>query len=365
MEHPPTSMRVLFYNDYSSKIGGAEIYLDNIVNHLNKRKIETKKIAFNPTHCIFNSPSIIERAKSIWLKHSLQEHIVQKFKAVINSFQPDIVHLNKNSLYTASINKVIKESCLPSICTIHDHYSLPFHQDSHSNREYIIPSLSFFRELNEKNITRLNYIPHFIDTTQWQFKKHAPKYSNQLLYVGRLEESKGIYVLLEAMCWLKKINPSVKLVCIGKGEKEAKIQKFIQANQLQAHLQFLGHQKQSVIQQYFHESAILLFPSIKAEIFGLVGIEAQASGIPVIASDVGGTREWCIDRKTGILVRPNEVRSLCNNIQKLLSNPSLRRELTDNAYQFVVNRFNKEQAIEKLIQLYRQMLKNDSQKAHR
>lgn len=371
MGNQPTVTKILFYNDYSNRIGGAETYLENTLTHLQSKGIKTAKVAFNQTNSVSTTPSIHQRVKSLLLNQFLQKDIVKQFEQELEEFQPDILHINNNRLYTASINKVAIASQLPIVRTIHDYYSIPFQntvkagihkrwlQTPISKANFIIPSYTLFHQLSQHSIPNLSYIPHFVDSGQWLYEKHTPKNTEQLLYVGRIEESKGIYVLLETMRQLKEINNRITLICIGEGDALLKVKILIQAYGLQNNIQLLGYQKQEVILQYFHNSAILLFPSITPELFGLVGIEAQASGIPVIASDVGGTREWCIPNQTGILIPPNDSSALSNAIQDLLQHPKRRSELTKNAYSFVRKHYNSEKSIQKLLQLYTQILEND------
>ena len=64
------------------------------------------------------------------------------------------------------------------------------------------------------------------------------------------------------------------------------------------------------------QSNVLVFPSVWAETLGIVGLEALAHGVPVVASDVGGVREWLDDEKTGFLVPPKSPQAIASAIQQ-------------------------------------------------
>ena len=367
-------MRVLFYNDNFSMLGGAETYWHNCSLALNEQGIITKQIAFNYSEILKNRLNIIRKIQQYYLSVFPQKVVMNRFEKIIQEFQPDLIHLNKNCLFTTSIHKVLHKLNIPSILTIHDYYSVYFsssikgliknkiHYPIPQKLNFIIPSYSLYKSLASKSRERLHHIPHFVDTADWPFNQARRVKPLQLLFVGRIEKAKGIYVLLDAIQYLKKWKNEIQLVCIGDGQEMSSFKKSIVKRGLENNIRLLGFQSWEIVQTYFSESAILLFSSIKRELFGLVGIEGQACGIPVIASDIGGVREWCIHNETGILVPPNQADRLAEAIRKLLESPSSQALLSEKAYQFVKNRFCKSKAIEQLIALYTDILNHDQQK---
>jgi glycosyltransferase involved in cell wall biosynthesis len=93
--------------------------------------------------------------------------------------------------------------------------------------------------------------------------------------------------------------------------------------------------------------------------FGITGLEAQAAGIPVIASDIGGIKEWCIDLQTGLLVPPGKAQHLAEKILNLLAYNPLQKLLSKKARQHVQDFYNIDYAVNKLIQLYKHLQKQN------
>jgi len=92
---------------------------------------------------------------------------------------------------------------------------------------------------------------------------------------------------------------------------------------------FLGAQNQELLPYYYSASDIVVMPS-HYESFGMVALEALASGTPVIASNVGGLRYIVNDGKSGFLVPPRSPETVANRIRDLVNDPALRRKMGEN-----------------------------------
>lgn len=122
---------------------------------------------------------------------------------------------------------------------------------------------------------------------------------NRLLYVGRLEENKGIDILMEAFQSLaKKRNKDLTLTIVGKGSKLAELNKIIRNETLSDKVTIIPGVHQSQLPEIYWKHSVLIFPSF-SESLGLVGIEAMACGLPVIGSNINGLNEYLIDKENG------------------------------------------------------------------
>jgi len=167
------------------------------------------------------------------------------------------------------------------------------------------------------------------------------------------EQKEGFYLTASRMVPYKRINliveafstmPEKELVVIGTGPDLKKIQSLATPN-----VQLLGYQPFDVLKGYLQRAKAFIFAA--EEDFGIVPIEAQACGTPVIAYGKGGALETVIDGKTGIFFRDQSVESLKEAIEKfegldITWNPKIIRE---NAEKFSKKRFQKElqQLVEK------------------
>jgi glycosyltransferase involved in cell wall biosynthesis len=135
----------------------------------------------------------------------------------------------------------------------------------------------------------------------------------RFLFLGRLEEEKGIHKLCEAFLQASDIHPDMELDVAGWGTLESELRAMYGRYHS---INFLGMvQGQSKMQALKNATAIIV-PSLVDEVFGLVTVEAYAFGKPVIASNLGGLPELVRDGETGWLIDPGDVNLL---VQRMLS----------------------------------------------
>lgn len=153
---------------------------------------------------------------------------------------------------------------------------------------------------------------------------------NQLLYAGRLEYSKGIHNLLGAFTNLKRSFPNLKLSVFGDQSYWPSLQEQIPHIQATTPgLEFYGKVPQTRIAEELQKAGCLVFPSLSFESAGLSVLDAQASGCPVVACDVGGVKEYLIP-ECGVLVDGPEPQKLEEALRGLLSDQERMRAMSQN-----------------------------------
>lgn len=148
----------------------------------------------------------------------------------------------------------------------------------------------------------------------------------RLLFVGRMEFSKGGDYLLRALSSLVKATEKrIAITFVGDGRLRSRWER--QANQLQhkhkrLQLQFTGWLSQNEIQKYMEQSDLLVVPSLWPEPFGQVGVESGLCGLPAVAFDVGGISEWLHHGVNGYLApgNPPTVKGLAQAIVRCMEN---------------------------------------------
>lgn len=176
-----------------------------------------------------------------------------------------------------------------------------------------------------------------------------------VLFVGRLVKNKGGTYLIQAMEWVQHKHPSVELVIIGDGEDREELEVMCQ-NKL-AKYQFLGLQSQEVVRKWMNKAKVLCVPSVtiesgKSEGFGLVFIEANAMGVPVVSFQTGGIREAVEHEQTGFLLPERDWMGLAIHIDLLLENDELWLQLSEQGKQRVSMLFNLQTQKQKLEKIY-------------
>jgi len=181
-----------------------------------------------------------------------------------------------------------------------------------------------------------------------------------VLFVGRLVPRKGLNYLISALSRVKEQFPAVTLTVIGDGPDRESCQEQAKL-ELANGFEFMGFQSHDVVRDTMSKAAVFCLPSItlptgETETFGLVFIEAQAMGVPVVSFDIGGIPEVVVDGKTGFLCPEGDVFSLAEKILILLKNPDLRQQMGNAGSAWVKKMFDLNKQTTKLENLYDKVL---------
>lgn len=173
----------------------------------------------------------------------------------------------------------------------------------------------------------------------------------RLVFAGALVPDKGLQLLLQAYAHLKQKLPRLSLDVYGSAELWGREPVFDTRTLMQQlpGVTFHGAVSQKELAQAFCGAGLLVFPSIWFETFGLTPVEAQATGCPVIAFDVGGVREGVSHGESGIIVPEITAEALTREIEILLNTPERLQQLGARAAKFVRERFSWEKVAEKVV----------------
>lgn len=154
-----------------------------------------------------------------------------------------------------------------------------------------------------------------------------------ILFVGRLAEKKGCAYLIKAMQQVDAL-----LVIAGSGPLEASCKALVKELHLEDKVRFLGPKPHTELRRIYASADIFAAPSVTAkggdvEGFGLVILEAMASGLPVIASNSGGITDIITDGENGLLAPERDSVQIAAHINTLLSSPSLYQKLSEASLQ--------------------------------
>jgi glycosyltransferase involved in cell wall biosynthesis len=180
------------------------------------------------------------------------------------------------------------------------------------------------RNLEWKAKTKLIY--NGIDLADFEYIKKIslpsvpPQY---LLFVGRLSAIKGVFPLLEAM---KLVHSSIHLVMVGDGDARPELERLILENNLSNRISLMGAQSGECVANWLQNSYALILPSFY-ETQGIVLMEANICGKPVIATAVGGVPEVVEHGRNGLLVPSHEPSTIAKSINYLYDNPTLAQNM--------------------------------------
>lgn len=151
-----------------------------------------------------------------------------------------------------------------------------------------------------------------------------------ILFIGRLVVEKGVQVLLDAFAGLLNDYPDARLTIAGHGPCAAELKEKAQFLGISDQVRFTGFVSEGIRNKLLSQSRVAVFPSLY-EPFGIVALEAMASGVPVIASRTGGLAETIDDGLTGLLCKPGDAGDLRRAMAALFDETELAAELSRNA----------------------------------
>ena len=173
-----------------------------------------------------------------------------------------------------------------------------------------------------------------------------------ILYVGRIVREKGIFTLLDAFEKLRKQGKDVSLVLVGEGPLKEDLAKEVLRRKLNDRVKLAGFVDEKKLVSLYNSSDAFVLPS-HYEPFGMVALEAMASRVPVVVSDVGGLSEIVEDGITGVKVPAANPSTLAEGILRVLEDRELSEQLKENAYRAVQERYRWDMIAEKTIEAYR------------
>lgn len=384
-------MKILLINDYISDVGGAETYVKNIAQSLKSRGHTIKILS---SENFTNNEFVDWKNKYIPKFNAIKFYIEQIFnikayfalKKIIREFEPDVIHLN-NIYKRISPSILIGLKNYPVIMTLHSYEHFQPHtflkskfdnpEQKYGNTSlkliaqiynYLNKQLFFFLFKNIdlfvapskfiKNIAISNNIKPTIHLYNgihvFNYSAITSKYN--LLYVGRLDNEKGVDYLIKAIPKIVNTHPKTHLYIVGKGNEERHLKKLTYNLNLRRYITFIGKSKHKDIQKYYKKSTLIIVPSVNIENLPTVAIEAMSIGRPIIGTKIGGIPELIEHGKTGYLIEPNNTEQITKIINKLLDDTNLINKLGCNARKKALLEFCINFHVESLEKIYKKAI---------
>jgi glycosyltransferase involved in cell wall biosynthesis len=376
-------MTIIWINQHADFKGGAERYIFDTVNELNKLKVKNillYEVAGDISSdfiSIFDESfplvDISVQAKSLQAEicyiHSISHHIQLEDIFLLPGKKIRFVHDHKilcprEHKYTA-INKTtcknsVSKKCIACCGML-----------TKSDDQLKIVSLSSFKQAQQKNvkfdrvIVASNYLKQALINEGFTAEKininplftskaidfsAQEKPSMKLLYCGQLVTGKGLDILIKAMCL---INDNITLDIFGKGAQEKFLIQLVKKQQLQDRITFKGHQ---IMDAGIYQNAMAVcIPSRAPETFCLSGLEALAHRVPVIAADVGGISQWLVDAYNGLLFEPGNIQQLADAIERIAFDVEFSNKLRIHGEQSISDKFLAKHHINKLLSIFEEV----------
>ncbi len=188
-----------------------------------------------------------------------------------------------------------------------------------------------------------------------------PQLERTVVFVGGMDQAhafKGVDVLLRAFVELPR---NTHLILAGDGDLRPGFERLARELGIAERTTFLGRVAEADLPGVYRRGDVLAFPSTSgAEAFGLVALEAQACGVPVVASDLPGVRTVVADKETGFLTPAGHAPELAAHLRLLLENPEMRDAFGVAARARILERFTWSRHIDGLVAVYQKLCASPS-----
>jgi glycosyltransferase involved in cell wall biosynthesis len=210
--------------------------------------------------------------------------------------------------------------------------------------------------------SKVRIVPNGVDTekfkpTETQAARRQFGLGNEpcVLFVGNLIPRKGLSFLLEAAKKIVKENRDTQFLIVGEGPLKTPLTMSLESADLSGNFKLLGNLKEDALPAIYNCADVFVLPSIQ-EGQGIVLLEAQASGKPVVAFDVGGIDEAVRNGETGLLVKRGNSEELAEALLSLLADKTWRQKMGANGRGFVSENFTWYISAQKMLKVYQEAL---------
>ena len=201
-------------------------------------------------------------------------------------------------------------------------------------KQYGIPESRVVRILNGVDTGNFYPVPSKAKTMTRQ-RLGLPANKAIILYVGRLVPVKGLDVLLRAWALLTEdLRAYALLLVVGGGPEQEKLLDLIQTLGLQGSVLLAGEQEE--VRDYYWAADVFVLPS-RSEGLSVALLEAMASGLAVVVSDLPGNRAVVRSEENGLLFPVGDTDMLVESLERVMCDPNLRRSIGESAYRTIKN----------------------------
>ncbi len=367
-------MRILYVNQWGG-LGGAEISLLRVLERLPRDQVQPALVC--------PPGALAEEARALGIdvlpiefpslrrSSKLSEGVSQQLLNAIA--QADLVHA-----YSVRAGWYAGRPCrdlrVPMVWSVHDLFPFPWQRIwLRAVAERYAPAVVAYssalqRQMGRRLQGRVHHIPHGVDTslfrplepparTEMRRRFGTPADAPVVIHVGRVMPFKGQHLFLqmaqilhcqhrEAVFWLAGDD--------SMGDHRYAVRVRAMSETAQSQIRWLGFQRD--IAPVIAAADVLVHCSTRPEPFGLVILEAMASGAVVVSANRGAPAEIMENGRTGILTPPNKPRPLADAVHSLLTSEQQRWEIASSARRVVCERYTLEQHIQRLLALYQSLL---------
>jgi glycosyltransferase involved in cell wall biosynthesis len=358
---------ISFRNDEKSIVNLLHSFFRSLYSIEAKRNINKLLDEFKPDiihlHGIHHhiSPSILPEIRKRKIPVVMTVHDYSLLTPNTNFFHDNsICEITKvNKYYKAFFHRCVKDSYLASLATAIIYHTQDITKVFKKNIDIILTPSDFMKnKLVEYGFDggKIIHLPNFVDIQEVDRDRHVYRKSDVLsnsyvLYFGRLEDYKGVDLVLS----LAKVLSKIKFVIAGDGKQKSNLSDLKKQNNLN-NVDFLGFVNSRQLYEVIFRSKFVLVPSRWYENQPYSVMESFALGRTVIATRIGGIPEIVKNNVNGLLFEVDDIKNLTEKISRLYYSPKLLLKLSDNAKRLAKEQYNSEKHYKKLVSVYTNLI---------
>ena len=343
-------------------IGGVETGVRNIAEYLNKKKIRNFILCESSKKNLKSDNLDIFYLKNLSFKKLLDQKQIKIFlKKLIKQKKINLVHISSRAPAFFLI-KFLKKLDIKIVTSVHNKYkSENFFKRWYNNHllqgDHIIFNSFFVRDSYENSLSshmKSSVISRGIDITHFKSKKISNKKRNYLFVPSRISSWKGHDLLLNYFVQFpKKYKEKYKLLFISShsSNDEIKIDRIIKKNNLNKNIKFI--EPTLDIKKTYELSSLVINISIRPEGFGRTVSEALSMSCPVIAPNMGGTKEQLENFNSKLLFDINSFKSFFKALEYALNN---HKGVSKNARKFVKEKYSADLMCKNTLDIYQNLI---------
>lgn len=249
----------------------------------------------------------------------------------------------------------LNKNCLsrrPRYAAYHYHRVVQYRKHTDSISRVIAPSGRARDRLIRAGVDarQVVVLPYFCPVEPLSQPRPAPERPT-ITFIGRIAPNKGQEYFIQA---LGLLPAEVRGVLVGNmtDESERSIRSLAERSGCSERLELRRWASREEIVEIFDSTSVFVFPSLWEETLGIVGLEALARGVPVVASDIGGVNEWLIDGKNGFAVPPKSAEAISRSVKKILSSREVMEAFGAAGISLVREKFAPQRHVDALTRIY-------------
>lgn len=388
-------MKILHVNEHLARRGGVETYLLSVLPMLEQRGMAQHVAYAEGDSAEYASSTCIPGIKAAgFLK---QSDVKSQMTSLLERERPDVTHIHNFR------NVGAVQACLdygPTVMTTHDYRTVcPASTLFYKNTREVCPRTCgpacFTTTLTKHCLTpRPGYAAYYYHRARWS-TRNAGRYARviapstgardrlvqagfkgrdvavlpyfcpmevadsprpipeqpTITYIGRIAPNKGHEFFVRA---LGQLPSDVRGVMVGSITEEVgnDLMELAAESGAGGRLRLRKWASRQEIRDILDETTVFVFPSLWPETLGIVGLEALARGVPVVASDIGGVREWLRNEDNGLLVQPKQPSQIKDAVLRIAESHESLLQYGRRGIETVRERFLPRQHVDRLIQLY-------------